>query len=367
MVALGASACASASQRACGSSSSSLTASASSALCGRSAAASVLGSVQRPAGVADQLAIDQVLSQLHALARVAASDLVDRGGQGCDVVDVAEQRLEQHPRLLGGKRLQRKRLAATLEHLECEHRFGFAVRRHCQKQPTAARAVGERGQHGGRWFVDALQIVDRDHQRLLAAHLEQTAADRSHQRCRVASRTRPRRAAWPSTAVRRLPPHVLPTGARTARGTAAPAPGWALRRAGAAPGSRPARSLARWLPALARSTVAPSVLASSAHASSSARAPSPGAATISTPLPLPRDRAHQVVAQRAQQRRRARPSVGVDEIRLQTRLAVSSRSSPAIAARRCMTSNALRGRSARLDAQQRQHQVVERGRHVGDA
>ena len=301
-----------------------------------------------PAARSGSAAVDQVLGELHALARVAARDLVDRGGQGCDVGHVAEQRLEQRPGLLGGKRLQRRATGSVAR----APRARAPVRRRC---PTSAarssRLRRARSASSASTAADGSSMRCRSSTAITSGcsrlMREQTAADRSDQRCRVAlqlGRVAQHRLRRGSRGRRRS---SAGSRARTARGSAAPS----SLRSGRASSRCCARSTATREVSLlrrrrlARSTVAPSILASSAHASSMRERPRPGCAADEHAAAAAAD-ARAPGCSRSAASGSSRPtSVGVGQVRRDT-AAVSSRARPAIAASRCITSDALRGRSA---------------------
>jgi hypothetical protein len=118
--------------------------------------------------------VDEVLGQIQHGARTSVRDREDLGRRHLQVGHIAEQRAEQALSLAGIQRAQGRLLAASRQHLH-----GQAARlvlgRRDQQQARAVGHIQERRQHGRRRRIDAVHIVDRQHQRTLHAR------DREHE------------------------------------------------------------------------------------------------------------------------------------------------------------------------------------------
>ena len=256
-----------------------------------------------PAVVLDDASVHEVLRQVHAGARIAARNPVDGVAHQPHVGHVAEEREEQRFRVLLRERGKRQRDRAAAQHLDRPRRLRPCFRGHDDQELVVVRLVGEGNQERRGLVGKPVHVVHGDQHGLLTAHGDDPAI--GGPLCR---RTRPRD--------------------RAARRT---------RRPGIA-------ALAAANVARARSTIAPSAFASNTAWSRTRVRPSPGAASISTERPRPAKR--RWISSRRSRRSSSRPTrTGVDRYACDT-CADSARSIPAIAASRCITSNALRGRSA---------------------
>ena len=213
----------------------------------------------------------------------------------------------------------------------------------------------------------ARHVVDRDQRAAAPSDAAGTSrAARAAARLRVGARA----ASSAARAARRAGAAAAPSAARAARRSARSraaldAPRRAALEQLLGERAAPRQSSRRSARSAARSTLAPSVLASSTQASSMRERPSPARRAISRPRRRrPRARA------RACRRARRQRLLAADQhrrrqIRLRDAQRLARAASPAIAARRSITSAALRGRSAGSRLSSDMHQRVERGRHVG--
>jgi hypothetical protein len=123
----------------------------------------------RPALVADDLAIDQMLRELHQVARITGGHAVNPMRQKPDVGTLAEDGPKQ---LLGFFRRQRSeidRFGRVDQELDGggRSRRRAGIERSEDQETRALRVVRQKGQHGGRWLVDGMHVIDGEDQRRL--------------------------------------------------------------------------------------------------------------------------------------------------------------------------------------------------------
>ena len=233
--------------------------------------------------------------------------------------------------------LLRRASAATRSILPASASTVRAIARRLRGAPIA-----QLGEQRGRGLVDQMRVVDRDPQRLRATHVHEQFARAARERSRLALQRSGRLQAACDQLGRGADRSAAQLQPTCSRRLGLPA---VLRAA-----SAPCRSItdhgSRAPLGRARTAIMPRVLASSAHWSSMSRATDAGGASQQQ-----RTAAAAAPSATALRARRSstlsRPtSVGVARYARDTPSGSTVRGSCAIAANRCMTSNALCGRSA---------------------
>jgi hypothetical protein len=132
---------------------------------------------QHPAAglIAGDALIDEMLRQLHRRARASLRELVRAGRKRDDMVDVTEHRAHELFGLLGRQRPDRHDVTDLPDHLQ-RGRLGLGLGREQQRQAASLALVRERRQQRSRRLVDALEVVDREHQSLGARYGQEPVA-----------------------------------------------------------------------------------------------------------------------------------------------------------------------------------------------
>jgi hypothetical protein len=148
--------------------------------------AQVLRKLPAAALVAQDRVVHQVLRVLHAGLWAALRELVQPARRAVESVDLAEQRLEQRARVLGAQPRQLDQVVDVHELFERRRRVGehACIARRQEQQALLAGQHGQASEHAERSAIGPVHVVDGDQQRLVAARRLQQRHERGRQRAR---------------------------------------------------------------------------------------------------------------------------------------------------------------------------------------